>query len=388
MIDLSPEPVVDDHCHAFLPSKETEYYERYFTLSMVQVPASDLMHTFLYRQTIKELSRVLRVRGTPSEVVKARQETYKKNPGEYIRLLFQDAKLDTLLIDEGYPTAAFTGYSIELDDFQKLVPCKLRRIYRIDPTIMGSVKAALPFEELVRRLSAEIENSVRHEGAVAVKSIVAYFSGLEVKEVSDTEARKAYSSLVSEVKTGKNVLDVFASRSPSSKAVCDYFVFLSAKKSVELKVPFQIHVGIGDAPLLDLRRSNPLDLYDLIGAEELAKGKIVLVHTGYPYVEEAGFLANCYPNVYIDLSEMIPFASIGIKDKLLKLFEMAPTSKIMYGSDGWNLPELFWISAVETKRALSAALNELVASKTIDEEWALEVGKQILSENAKRVYRL
>jgi predicted TIM-barrel fold metal-dependent hydrolase len=97
---------------------------------------------------------------------------------------------------------------------------------------------------------------------------------------------------------------------------------------------------------------------------------------------------NSYPNVFLDLSETIPFISIGIADKLMKLFEMTPTNKIMYGSDGYNIPELFWISALETKRALSRVLNELVESDTIDVDWALEIAEQILSMNTKRIYKL
>jgi predicted TIM-barrel fold metal-dependent hydrolase len=67
---------------------------------------------------------------------------------------------------------------------------------------------------------------------------------------------------------------------------------------------------------------------------------------------------------------------------------MTPTNKIMYGSDGYNIPELFWISALETKRALSRVLNELVESDTIDVDWALEIAEQILSKNTKRIYKL
>jgi predicted TIM-barrel fold metal-dependent hydrolase len=172
------------------------------------------------------------------------------------------------------------------------------------------------------------------------------------------------------------------------KAVMDHFVFLTAEKSVELDVPLQIHVGMGDAPIIDLRIANPILLHDFITDDSLKKAKLVLTHGGYPWIEEAGFLVNSYPNVFLDLSETIPFISIGIADKLMKLFEMTPTNKIMYGSDGYNIPELFWISALETKRSLSRVLNELVESNTIDVDWALEIAEQILSMNTKRIYKL
>ena len=394
MIDLSTQRVIDNHCHCFLPSKESQPFERYLTLSTAQVPSTDLVSTLLYRRVLSELSRVLNYRGDHIEVVKTRCDAYRRDPAAYVRLLFQDARIDTLLIDTGYPSVENVGYSIDLAEFRELVGCALRPIYRIDNTIFSSVRSALSFQEATRALSEQIERSVKREGAVAVKSVAAYYTGLAIEKVAESQAEEAYRSVLSayqsasKAKPATTPRQVFLSRSQSAKMAMDYFVFLAASKCAELRVPFQIHTGIGDSPVLDLRRSNPLSLYELITDVGLENCIFVFVHCGYPYVEEVGFLANTCPNVYVDLSEMVPFISIGIKDKLLKLLEMAPTTKIMYGSDGFNIPELHWISAVESKNALSAALNGLVGSKVIDEEFASQVGKQILFENAQRIYRL
>jgi len=160
------------------------------------------------------------------------------------------------------------------------------------------------------------------------------------------------------------------------------------EKSIELDVPIQLHTGFGDAPLIDLRDANPLHFFEVISNEELSKAKLVLVHTGYPYVEEAGYLANNYPNVYVELSEMMPFVGLGMKEKVRQLLYMAPVTKILYGSDGYNIPEIFWIAAIWGKRAISEALQELVSSETIDEDYAYKAGSFILSENAIRLYNL
>jgi predicted TIM-barrel fold metal-dependent hydrolase len=145
---------------------------------------------------------------------------------------------------------------------------------------------------------------------------------------------------------------------------------------------------MGDTPFIDLRLANPILLYDLINDPLVKNAKIILTHGGYPWIEEAGFLVNTYPNVYLDLSETIPFISIGVEEKLLNLFEMAPTNKIMYGSDGYNIPELHWFSSIQTKNALGRALNKLLKNEYIDEAWAKEIGEQILSNNAKLIYNL
>ena len=99
-------------------------------------------------------------------------------------------------------------------------------------------------------------------------------------------------------------------------------------------------------------------------------------------------MANAYPNVYIDLSETIPIVSIGLKNRLLTLLEMTPTTKIMYGSDGFNVPELHWFSAILAKRTLTATLVELLEYRGLKEEEAINIGEGFLAGNAKRLYRL
>ena len=387
MLDILEHPVVDTHCHAFLPEKETDSFEQYLTLADHPVPKIDMINTFIYRQVVRELSRVLDIKGTNEEIIEERNKRYKQDAVGYIKLLFEDANIDTLLVDTGYPAEEFSGYSIDLKDFSKLVPCKVREIFRIDIVVYNLLKSQLNFDVAVEKFHEEVKNAVKN-GAVSLKSVIAYRTGLEIQRNTKDEVEKVYDKFIAEARSGKTIRDILFSRSKHVKTVYDYFVVLGVEDSVELDVPFQIHAGMGDAPFIDLRLANPILLHDLINDESAKKAKIILTHGGYPYLEEAGFLVNTYPNVFLDLSETIPFISIGIKEKLLNLFEMAPTNKIMYGSDGYNIPELHWISSIQTKKALSTALNELVESKEIDEECADNIAKQFLSDNAKRIYNL
>ena len=76
MLDLSDYPVIDSHCHPFLPEKETESFEQYLTLSSFFIPERDISNTFLFRQVIRELSRVLNVTGSYKDIIKERQKQY------------------------------------------------------------------------------------------------------------------------------------------------------------------------------------------------------------------------------------------------------------------------------------------------------------------------
>ena len=77
----------------------------------------------------------------------------------------------------------------------------------------------------------------------------------------------------------------------------------------ELGTAFHVHVGMGDIDVV-FDKSNPMQLYGLLKDEETWKTKVFLIHGGYPFSQEAAFYANALKNVYVDLSEMIPFASI------------------------------------------------------------------------------
>ena len=387
MLILKEHPVVDSHCHPFLPEKETDSFEQYLTIAFHPVPKEDMENTFIYRQTVRELSRVLDFKGTHRQIVEKRQKVYKKDPIEFIRLLFEDARIETLIVDTGYPYEDFAGYSVLLEDFSRIMPCSVKEVLRIDNLVFNAVKNRLSFEEIFDHFNQQIHDTIKN-GAIGLKTIVAYSTGLEIKRWDEKEVREAHQSIIEKTIKGEKVRDIFFSRTRDAKTLLDYFVYLGLENSVKYKVPFQMHSAMGAIPLLDLRRANPILLYDFINDPSAKEAKIILTHGGYPYVEEAGFIVNTYPNVFLDFSETIPHISIGIKEKIMNLFEMAPTNKLMYGSDGYTTPEQFWISAILTKRALEKILNELIDTKEIDEEWAHEIASQFLSNNAKRIFNI
>jgi len=342
----------------------------------------------LYRKVMKELSRVLNCPFDFHEILKKRKEEYSSKPSDYIAKLFNDAKIDTLLLDTGYPSEEYTGYSVPLEDFQKLVKCNLRCIYRLELLLFRLFQKSPPFDEMLEKYVESIERAIKTDKHVGLKSVIAYVFGLKDLKQDERSARDAYERLKE-----KRLLTVpLAEKDPKAikdeKILRDYLVCLGIEKSIDLDVPFQIHTGIGDSPYIDVRDANPLHLFEVIADEKLGKAKLVLVHAGYPFVEEAGYLANNFPNVYIDLSEMFPFVATGMKNTVLQLLYMAPTTKIMYGSDGYNVPELFWISAIWGKKAISDALEDLVISEAIDEDYAYKTGRLILSENAIKLYNL
>ena len=386
MTDFSGNPIIDAHCHPFLPEKESKPFEAYLTLSDIPQRREDLTSTMLYRQVVRELGRLLGVE-CEARIIEERQRRIRSDPSFYINTLFDDAGIETLLVDSGYPFKELTGYEINLGEFSEMIGREAHEIFRLEVAVHGLLKGLIPFDDAVENMRAQVRGAVKG-GAVALKSIIAYRTGLEYRAWDEGTVKHSWEDMMELLREGREPGEVLAARNERNKSVYDRFLMAGIEEAGRFDVPLQIHTGMGDSPSMDLRQSNPALLYDLLQDDRTRGTKLVLTHGGYPYTEEAAFLTNAYPNVYLDFSQTIPFISVGIVNRLLSLLEMAPTNKIMYGSDGFNIPEIHWFAAVQTRKALSSVLDDLAEQGKCSEEDAVHIGEDFLAENARRLYRL
>ena len=86
----------------------------------------------------------------------------------------------------------------------------------------------------------------------------------------------------------------------------------------------------------------------------------MLIHSGWPWLEEGAYVASILPRVYLDTSINTAWASIIMDQKLEAVLGIAPTAKVMFGSDESTEPELAWISAVMAREALERVLGAAV----------------------------
>ena len=83
---------------------------------------------------------------------------------------------------------------------------------------------------------------------------------------------------------------------------------------------------------ITLTRSSPALLQPLIVANR--ETTFVLLHAGYPYMREAGYLTAMYKNVYLDIGEVFPVVSRGGQEAVMQqALELVPTNKIMWSSE-------------------------------------------------------
>jgi predicted TIM-barrel fold metal-dependent hydrolase len=392
-IDLSQYPVVDDHCHPFLPEKERKPFIKNFNFAGIPIPEDQIENLISYRRAMANLAKML---GSPmdfGEIIKRRETEYDKQPAEYIRKLFKDANLDTLIFDMGYPAEEYPGgYSIDPDEFRELTQIPgMEYVYRIERLIYNLSQKDLSFDEMLDKYLESLKKAVKEEGYIGFKSIIAYGYGIPSEDPDIDDARKIYDKLQKNGKWRLGLVDKDMKTLREERVVREFLFCRAAEKSIEFHIPFHLHTSLGESDILDLLAANPLHLYPILKDKNLGRTKFVFLHV-YPYYQEAGYLANQYPNVYIDTSLAFRPGGIGphiaLKNAILQEMEMTPMNKILYGSDAGDYPESFWLSAIWFKRALSDVLTDLVKSQDVDEDYAYKIGRMILYENVKRLHHL
>jgi predicted TIM-barrel fold metal-dependent hydrolase len=378
-MDLSSIPVVDSHAHPFDPAKEEDDFRVYFNMSLWRPPTEIVKDTLVNRKLMREIGKFI---GAPfganqDEIAEYRNKLYKADTKGYIQKLFKSNNLETMLADTGFPHEEFTGYSVDLKKFAELVPCNVYPIFRMAPTVY-KIFSDLPksFEEAVDIMDKALEHAIKVDKVVAIKSILAYETGLAIKKRTKEEASGAYERY----KKSKQRED--------EKIIREYLLLLGLKRCREHDLPMQFHTGLGSAPILDLLEANPILMQYILADDEVKETKVVITHSGYPYCTETGYLCSVYPNVYCDVTAISPYFGIAFKKAIFGLLEFGPANRIMFGSDGVIIPETYWLGIRQGVKQLGEALDELVSGDWITSHEALEFAELILHKNAKKLYKI
>ncbi len=150
-------------------------------------------------------------------------------------------------------------------------------------------------------------------------------------------------------------------------------------------LPLQIHTGFGD-PDLDLHRSDPLLLTDFLRATERVC-PVLLLHT-YPFQRHAGYLAQMFPHVFVDVGLAVNYVGAQSGQIIAESLELAPFTKVLFSSDAWGLPELHLLGSWLFRRGMSRVLGSWVVQDDFSLADAGRVVRLVSAENARRVYAL
>ncbi|MCB0212124.1 MAG: amidohydrolase family protein [Anaerolineae bacterium] len=385
-IDLSQAPIVDAHSHGFQADKliaapPEGFLDRITVMGMCFGSATGVNpalagavssmtdHTLMAMLTRRRLAEYLAC--SPEALLPTRHATLAADPQAYISGLMADAHVSAMVVDDGYPLP-----KVDQRVMQELTGITIHRVARIEPMIEAARQQTQSAADLEAAFRAELERAVNDPRCVAFKSIIAYRTGLDVGAPSREEVAASYKRWqAADWREGRD----------TSKALRDHLLNVTFEIAKKYDRPVHIHSGAGDTDVV-LSHARPSNLGPLL--TRFADHPTVLIHSGFPWLGEATYLASLYPLAYLELSLYFPWGMLDMDRVLTQVIGAVPTNKILYGSDEASEPEIVWISAKEGRAALERVLSSAVERDFMTIDQAQSIGHNILAHNVLRAHGL
>ncbi len=377
-MDLSAYPILDHHCHSFVEhaGSYTPFdYQRLFSEGGDDTTVAEhTPNSLFYRWAIKELAGFLGCEPTADAVRSARAA---RPLAELSQAMLRDTRIETLLIDYGLSGVG----RMSIEQMRATLPgVRVEPVLRLEVLAQDLIADHTSFDEFADAFSARVE-AARAHGDVGLKSIIAYRTGLDIPaDPSKGNAIEAFNrARVIARRDGKVRL--------ADKPLNDWLVVRALEIAEKSAMPVQFHTGLGDNDL-DMWYANPLHLRAALESGKFRNVPFVLLHASYPYVRELGYLASIYHNVWMDVGLAVPFATIDIPAVWRQTLALTPFSKVLFSTDAYSVPDIYWLAARWGRWGLGQVLDESIAAGALTATEAEEAARAILAGNSARVYAL
>jgi uncharacterized protein len=385
-VDLSGVEVVDAHCHPFRTQDLLDRDPRTFETRCMYLGTAllssghanhelasfveELTETTLFGLALRRwLAGHLGCEPTKEAVVAARDAALRADPTGYVRGLMDSESVVAVVADEGYPQP-----TIPRADFEAaLGGVPVHRVGRIEPWIVVAREAG-SFDDAVARFEELMNEAGNDPRLVGFKTIIAYRTGLDITYPTAQEAAAAF---------GRWREDGWRESREHAKPVRDFLLERAFALAKQHDRPFHVHVGGGD-PDVNLAHASPKDVFSFFVDHQAVP--IVMIHSGYPWVAEASYVASVLPNVYLDLSELVPWGWGQIDWSLEMILGAVPGAKVFHGCDESSEPEMFPTSARLTREALERVLGTFVDRDFLSTADAESIGRGIMAGNVRRLH--
>ena len=251
---------MDHHCHLLRRAPAgldpNEFRACFTEATDARVLSEHLPNTPLYRMLIRRLAPVFGCQPTESAVLTARRML---EPGRYARELMERSHTALMLLDTGFAGADV----LTLGEQQAIVPIAQREIVRVETLAEELVDECRRPEDWLDGVREALSEAVK-QGAVAVKTIVAYRASLRLRWPDHRDVREEYAALRRSARTAGHSRPRL-----TGNTLCHMLVFVAAEECVRLGVPLQVHCGLGDVDE-DLAEASPLGLRPLLIDERFA----------------------------------------------------------------------------------------------------------------------
>lgn len=390
-------PIIDNHAHPLLKPTALKRYPLLSIFTEAHGDALPASQTSLaHIRGVKQLSLILGCENNWEAVSNAIQ---RKQQGDYKAWVQRCLSgIETILVDDGLDSE---DKSEPYSYFNGLTRSSNKRIVRIEHLAARIIdEACRQYRNYQEALGAVIDNFQKaiigylaDPAVVGFKSVICYRTGLAIPGKIDlTSATKAFQRVYDEQSLTLNngTVKRLGFNKLNHPGLNEYFVHRLASlirddKSRRMK-PIQFHTGLGDNDIT-LSTASPAHLQEFIRAYPTVP--IVLLHSSYPFVREAGYLATVYANVYADIGEVFPFVSRSGQQAILRqILELCPGSKILWSTDGHWFPETYLLAVEQIRQALEVVLHDFVDKGDLSWVQAAQLVQDILFHNSNMLYGL
>lgn len=284
----------------------------------------------------------------------------------YTAELYQDQNIIAEVVDAAHPMG---------DPAMNCFPVPVYRLFQTDGVVAKAVQECESYNEALDRFDATLRKALK-DGFVGVKCHILELTQNPPHHVSKEDGEKYFR----DAKNG----DKFANEEVYLAMFCHMMLMTQ-----ELDFPVHLHTGLtGKMTYVNMDQINPLRFVKLLSDKRYVNSHLMFLHVGYPHVRSASVMAQSFPNVWIDLAQVLPWEVFNITNILEDTMGFASHSKITIGTGAHIHPEINWMSAKIAKKALEVVLENAVHRNFMNAKQADETAKMILYKNAQRLYRL
>jgi uncharacterized protein len=357
-------PLTDQHCHAVLARDPSPDEFAGGLTEAASAGTRDRWHSSLGLAVRRWCAPVLDLpaHASPEDYLERRAELGWR---EATDRLLRAAGVERWLVDTGYAPSPAVEPGDVCGTGHEVV-----RVEQVAETLASQARSPTG---LLDEFRAELRE--RAAGAVALKTVVAYRSGLDVPAECPPD-RDASLAAERWLRSGDARL--------TDPALHAWVVHEAARIGAELGLPLQFHTGFGDDDL-HLREVDPLLLTDFLRSTRDNGVAVVLLHC-WPFHRNAAYLAHVFDHVSVDIGLTLPHVGVRAGDVLAETLELAPFDSVLYSSDGNVLPELHHLGAALWRHHFGRLLDGWLADDVLDVDDAERLAFGVGAENAARLH--
>ncbi|CAH0003369.1 unnamed protein product [Clonostachys byssicola] len=387
-------PIINHYAHPLLTRQATaagKFPLQAITTEIEGCALAAATASLAQLRAVKQLSGVLGCEATWSSVQSAleskrqQEEVYE----EWVKSCLSSictVLVDDLIGDEKVhePYSYFNKFGAESKRLVRIdhVAAKL-----INQACQEHVHPDMAFSSFIMSLKNAISANIANPMVAGFKSAICYRNS---PDTSQSENKHQAFIAFQKIHTKRKRKEAEPFSRLQYDGLSEYVVHCLASLISELASPYtkpiQFHTGLGDSDIT-LTKASLSYLHSFI--KQYPTVPIVLLHSGYPFVREVGYLATVYANVYADIGLVFPMVSRDGQEKVIRqILELCPSSKVLWSTGGHYLPETYLLAVTQMRKGFETVLSEYVKKEDLTWIEARDFVEDILFRNSNKLYNL